>query len=133
VITYEWRGTFANDEWHVLHAEAFETRVFDDDWVSLTATHSMGWVVARDEEANLVGFVNVVWDGLVHAWIQDVMVATSGRGHGVATEMVAVVRRHAVAAGLEWLHVDFDDELKPFYFDACGFKPTNAGLISLQA
>ena len=133
MITYEWRGPFANDEWHVLHAEAFETRVFDDDWVSLTATHSMGWVVARDAAANLVGFVNVVWDGLVHAWIQDVMVVTSGRGHGVATEMVAVVQRHAAAAGLEWLHVDFDDELKPFYFDACGFKPTNAGLISLQA
>jgi len=131
VITYEWRGTFANDEWHVLHAQAFETRVFDDDWVSLTATHSMGWVVARDEEANLMGFVNVVWDGLVHAWIQDVMVSTSARGRGVATDMVAVVQRHAGAAGLEWLHVDFDDELRGFYFDRCGFTPTNAGLIAL--
>lgn len=32
----------------------------------------------------------------------------------------------------EWLHVDFDDHLKSFYFDACGFRPTNAGLIQLR-
>jgi hypothetical protein len=30
------------------------------------------------------------------------------------------------------LHVDFDDDLKSFYYDACGFKPTNAGLIDLS-
>jgi hypothetical protein len=52
-IEYEWRGAFGNDEFHVLHAEAFETRIFDDD-------------------------------------------------------------------------------LLAFYFDACGFRPTNAGLIALQ-
>jgi hypothetical protein len=27
--------------------------------------------------------------------------------------------------------VDFEDELRPFSFDACGFVPTNAGLIEL--
>jgi hypothetical protein len=37
----------------------------------------------------------------------------------------------ARAAGCEWLHVDFDDHLRSFYFDACGFTPTNAGLIAL--
>jgi hypothetical protein len=35
------------------------------------------------------------------------------------------------AAGCEWLHVDFEDHLRAFYFDACGFVPTNAGLIEL--
>ena len=130
-ITYEWRGGFENDEWHALHAEAFDTRLFDDDWKAITARVSMGWVVARDDAGTLVGFVNVLWDGLVHAWIQDVMVASTVRGRGVATEMVARVGRHATEAKLEWLHVDFDDELKPFYVDACGFTPTNAGLIAL--
>ena len=56
----------------------------------------------------------------------------SARGHGVATELVGIARQHAAAAGCEWLHVDFDDDLRPFYFDACGFTPTNAGLIALQ-
>jgi hypothetical protein len=32
---------------------------------------------------------------------------------------------------VEWLHVDFEDHLRGFYFDACGFTPTNAGLIEL--
>ncbi len=31
-------------------------------------------------------------------------------------------------AGCEWLYVDFDDDLAPFYVKACGFEPTQAGL-----
>ena len=80
-IDFQWRGEFGNHEFHVLHAEAFETRVFDDDWVALTANNSLGWVTAKDD-GMLVGFVNVISDGLVHAWIQDVMVARSHRGQG---------------------------------------------------
>jgi hypothetical protein len=37
----------------------------------------------------------------------------------------------ARAAGCEWLHVDFEDHLRRFYLGACGFTPTNAGLIEL--
>ena len=32
---------------------------------------------------------------------------------------------------VERLHVDFEDHLRPFYLDVCGFSPTNAGLIRL--
>jgi GNAT superfamily N-acetyltransferase len=130
-ITYEWRGAFTNDQFHRLHAEAFETRLFDDDWVSITERWSLGWVTAHDAGV-LVGFVNVPWDGLVHAWLQDTMVAASQRGQGIATKLVTVAAQHSREAGCEWLHVDFDDELSPFYFDACRFRPTNAGLIALQ-
>ena len=35
-------------------------------------------------------------------------------------------------AGCEWLHVDFEEHLRPFYLDACGFRPTGAGLIPLR-
>ena len=38
----------------------------------------------------------------------------------------------AKAAGCEWLHVDFDDDLRALYIDACGFQPTNGGLIELS-
>lgn len=133
-VTYEWRGAFTNDEVNALHAEAFDTRVFtaeEWDWVALTATHSLGWVTARDGDA-LVGFVNVVWDGLVHAWLQDTMVARSARHRGVGVGVVRAAQAGAADAGCEWLHVDFDDDLRPFYFDACGFTPTNAGLIPLS-
>ena len=44
-------------------------------------------------------------------------------------ERVAV--SHVRAAGCEWLHVDFESDLEPFYFESCGFRPTPAGLIHL--
>jgi hypothetical protein len=75
----------------------------------------------------LVGFAKVPWDGLVHAWIQDVMVARPAPGVGRA--VVAACRDAAREAGCEYLHVDFDDGLREFYYDACGFTPTSAGLI----
>jgi GNAT superfamily N-acetyltransferase len=133
-IDYEWRGPFGNDEVNALHAEAFETRVFREDewnWHDLAHRHSLGWVVARDGQ-QLIGFVNVLWDGLVHAWIQDVMVATAARHRRVGTALVDAARTGARAAGCEWLHVDFDEDLRPFYIEACGFRPTGAGLIALQ-
>lgn len=132
-ITYEWRGAFENAEINVLHAHAFGTRVFDAsewNWVEQVERHSLGWVVAR-ANGDLVGFANVVWDGLVHAWLQDVMVAESVRRRGVGVELVRRSRQGAARVGCEYLHVDFEDDLRPFYFGACGFTPTNAGLIKL--
>ena len=131
--TYHWRGDFTNNEANQLHADAFEHRVFDGtewDWVTLTANHSLGWVTAR-ADGSLVGFVNVIWDGLVHAWLQDQMVSSDSRHQGIGVGLIGVARDKAKAAGCEWLHVDFDDHLRLFYFDAAGFTPTNGGLIDL--
>lgn len=128
-----WRGPFGNTEIHRLHAEAFGTRVFtaqEWDWVAQVARHSAGWVVARDGE-ELVGFVNVVSDGVVHAWLQDVMVAVGSRHGGLGRQLVATAAAAARTAGHEWLHVDFEDHLRPFYLDACGFTPASAGVLRL--
>lgn len=130
MISYEWRGTFSNAEVNALHAEGFGHRVLDDDWLAQVGRHSLGWVCAR-EDRELVGFVNVAWDGAVHAFILDTLVAAAARHRGVGTRLVATAVENARAAGCEWLHVDFDDELQPFYFASCGFRPTNAGLIAL--
>ena len=133
VIECSWRGPFNNIEMNALHAEAFETRVFDEsewNWVELTNRDSMGWVTAR-RSGELVGFLNVVWDGLVHAWIQDLIVAASARHQGIGVRLVEEVRSAAKGAGCEFLHVDFDDDLRSFYYDACCFRPTNGGLIEL--
>jgi GNAT superfamily N-acetyltransferase len=132
-VTYSWRGSVANAELNRLHAEAFDTQLYSEDewnWVELLGQHSLGWVVARDGDA-LVGFVNVLWDGLVHAWLQDTMVASDARRRGVGTEIVRVAVKEARAAGCEWLHVDFGEDLRPFYLAACGFSPTDAGLMAL--
>jgi GNAT superfamily N-acetyltransferase len=132
-VNLEWRGVFTNREVNELHGEAFETRIFDEsewNWRDLVAKHSLGWVTARKDGA-LVGFVNVLWDGLVHAWIQDVMVANNARRMGIGVGVVMAARDGAREAGCEWLHVDFDDDLRSFYYEACGFARTNAGVMHL--
>ncbi len=88
-------------------------------------------MVARDGD-RLGGFANVVWDGLLHAWIQDVMVAADVRHEGIGSGLVSAAGDGARAAGCEWLHVDFEDDLRPFYLGACGFTPTNAGVLHLN-
>jgi ribosomal protein S18 acetylase RimI-like enzyme len=129
-VTYSWRGDLDNAEVNALHAEAFDHPMLKDDWRKQLEKHSLGWVCARDGE-ELVGFVNVAWDGGVHAFILDTIVAAKASRKGIGTQLVAVAVSKSRAAGCEWLHVDFDDHLRAFYFDACGFTPTNAGLIAL--
>ena len=129
-VTYEWRGEIDNAALNALHAEAFEHRVLDEDWRSRLERHSLGWVTARDSDG-LVGFVNVVWDGGVHGFVIDTMVAARAGRRGIGTRLVELAVAGAREGGCEWLHVDFDDHLRPFYFDACGFAPTNGGLTQL--
>ena len=129
-ITYEWRGSLDNAELDRLHAEGFGHPVGRTDWRGRLERHSLGWVCAH-EDGRLVGFVNVAWDGDTHAFILDTLVTADCRRLGVGRRLVAVAEREVRAAGCQWLHVDFEDHLRSFYFDACGFTPTNAGLIAL--
>jgi GNAT superfamily N-acetyltransferase len=130
MIAYRWRDRFGNAEVSALHAEGFGHERLDDDWWAQLNEHSLGWVCAREGSA-LVGFVNVAWDGDTHAFILDTLVTARVRRQGIASRLVAVAADEARAAGCEWLHVDFEDHLRPFYFGRCGFTPTNAGLIAL--
>jgi ribosomal protein S18 acetylase RimI-like enzyme len=129
-ITYDWRGDFENAAVNALHAEGFGGRGGEADWRARVQQHSLGWVCAR-RGGELVGFVNVAWDGGAHAFILDTVVAAGARRCGIGTGLVAAAARHARAAGCEWLHVDFEDHLAGFYFQACGFTPTAAGLVAL--
>lgn len=129
-ITCFWRGELRNDEVNRLHAEAFSHRLLQDDWWGQLNRHSLGWVCAR-AGAELVGFVNVAWDGAVHAFIVDTMVAVQYRHQGIATQMLAICAREARNAKCEWLHVDFEERLRRLYFDRAGFVCTDAGLIRL--
>ncbi|GCD18489.1 GNAT family N-acetyltransferase [Cellulomonas algicola] len=130
-VAVAWRGAFTDDELNALHAEAFDHPPSDDPWNRLVERHSLGWVTARDARG-LVGFVNVPWDGRGHAFLEDTSVAARVRRRGVGVRLVEAAREHAAAAGCEWLHVDFEDRLRAFYLDACGFTPTAAGLVRLR-
>lgn len=129
-IRYQWRGDFDNAEVNALHAEGFGHAPGHLDWWGRLHRHSLGWVCAREDGA-LVGFVNVAWDGAAHAFVLDTVVAAPVRRQGVGARLVAVAADGARAAGSTWLHVDFEEELRDFYLDACGFTPTPAGLIAL--
>lgn len=60
------------------------------------------------------------------------MVAANARRHGIGTGLVGHACSGAQAAGCEYVHVLFDDDLRPFYFGACGFAATNVGLLALD-
>ncbi len=90
---------------------------------------SLGFVGAFDG-AQLVGFVNVATDGGAHAFLLDPTVDPKYRRRGLGTRLVHAAIDLATLARCEWIHVDFEPYLIPFY-DACGFARTHAGLISL--
>ncbi len=130
-IRYVWRGYLTNNTVNTLHAEGFEHGLFDDDWETLLDRHSLGWVCAYEGE-QLVGFVNVAWDGAFHAFVLDTLVTARLRRQGIGAKLVAVATENARMAGCEWLHVDFDPEHRGFYLEACGFEAAEAGLIQLR-
>ncbi|HWO09345.1 MAG TPA: GNAT family N-acetyltransferase [Polyangiaceae bacterium] len=91
---------------------------------------SLCWVSAHVGE-RLVGFVNVAWDGGVHAFLLDTIVHPDCRRRGIGTALVRCATDEARALGAEWLHVDYDARHAAFYGRA-GFRPTAAGLIDLK-
>ncbi|MCE6075045.1 GNAT family N-acetyltransferase [Agrobacterium vitis] len=79
----------------------------------------------------LIGFVNVAWDGGVHAFILDTCVDPIVQRQGIATRMVVAATNVARERGAKWLHVDFQPHLTSFYRN-CGFRHTEAGLMELK-
>jgi ribosomal protein S18 acetylase RimI-like enzyme len=128
-VEYRWRAAISDAEVNGL------TRsyggVAEDGWWDRIRPHSLGWATAHRSDGIPVGFTNVAWDGGDHAFLLDPKVHVDHRHRGIGTELVRLATRQAAASGCEWLHVDFRDELAAFYFDACGFAPTAAGVLRL--
>ena len=80
------------------------------------------------QDSTLVGFVNVVWDGGDHAFLLDPTVLPACRRRGIGLALVSAAIDASAARGVEWLHVDYEARLAPFYRKA-GFRPTPAGLM----
>ncbi|MGA8112433.1 MAG: GNAT family N-acetyltransferase [Actinocatenispora sp.] len=94
-------------------------------------SRSLTWVAARRHD-RLVGFVNVATDGGAHAFLVDTTVHPDEQRRGLGTRLVRAAADEARVAGADWLHVDFEPHLTAFY-RACGFRPTDAGLLDLTA
>ncbi|PRX98894.1 GNAT family N-acetyltransferase [Allonocardiopsis opalescens] len=130
-IDYRWRAELSDDE--LAELTASHGGRAQRGWWDRVRPHSLGWVSAHREGAPLVGFANVAWDGADHAFLLDPKVRPDHQHLGIGTELVRRATAAAGRAGCEWLHVDFEPHLRAFYFDACGFRPTDAGVIRLPA
>ncbi len=86
--------------------------------------------IAAFNGSRLIGFVKLIGDAGVHAFLLDPSVHKDYKRRGIGQELVARAVAVAKERGYEWVHVDFEDHLEPFY-QKCGFKPTKAGLIQL--
>jgi ribosomal protein S18 acetylase RimI-like enzyme len=128
-MEFAWRGAATDAELVTLtqsHGGAAQA-----GWWDRIRPHSLGWVTARSSDGTLIGFVNVAWDGGDHAFLIDTKVHPDHQRRGIGTKLVGIAVNHAKEAGCEWIEVDFDEPLAPFYYDACGFVPTQAGLVHL--
>lgn len=94
-------------------------------------SHSMAYVcVYRGTE--LIGFVNVAWDGMTHAFILDTTVHPEHRRQGIGNELVKQAIAQARLRGVAWVHVDYEPHLKLFYAE-CGFRPSEAGVLKVAS
>lgn len=118
----------AADDLNTLWLDAWGSREPKDFTVVLS--RSLAHIGAYDGD-QLVGFVNVAWDGGIHAFVLDTCVHPRVRRQGIATRMVKEATSAARDRGAKWLHVDFEPHLTGFY-RKCGFMPTEAGLMSLS-
>lgn len=88
--------------------------------------------VCAFENDRLIGFAKIVGDGGIHGFLLDPTVAPDRQRHGIGKELVQQCAEESRRRGIEWLHVDYVPELKPFY-EACGFRSTQAGLLRLKS
>jgi GNAT superfamily N-acetyltransferase len=128
-LEYCWRGGITDAELVALTKSCGGSP--EIGWWDRIRSYSLGWVTARLGNGAPAGFVNVAWDGCDHAFLVDTKVRSDLQRHGIGTELVRIAVEQAKTAGCEWLHVDYDDELTPFYVGACHFRPTPAALIHL--
>lgn len=128
MIEYRVNPSLTNDALNALFTAAWDGHTTSD--FSSTLEHSLAFVGAF-EGVQLVGFVNLAWDGGAHAFVLDTTVHAAFQRRGIGSELVTRAVALARERGCDWVHVDFEPHLEQFYA-ACGFQPTLAGLVNLR-
>ena len=127
-ITYRLNSTISNLDMNRLFAAAWSDHQ-DKDFMPILS-RSLAYICAYDGDS-LVGFVNVAWDGGVHAFLLDTTVHPDYQRQGIGVRLVLEAVAAAKEQGIQWLHVDYEPHLDTFY-KQCGFQPTLAGLMRLN-
>ena len=127
-VRYEIEPPVSDEELNELFAAAWDPYVEHSFMPALGK--SLTYVCAF-AGSQLAGFVNVAWDGDIHAFILDTTVRRSFQHRGIGTRLVRTAAEVATERGMEWLHVDYESHLDGFY-RGCGFQSTPAGVIHLE-
>ncbi len=129
VIAYRRSPSLASDALNALFATAWPAHAPRD--FAAVLKRSLVYIAAFDG-AQLVGFVNVAWDGGLHGFLLDTTVHREHQRCGIGAALLREARAAARERGLAWLHADFEPALETFY-RAAGFAPTAAGLLRLDS
>ena len=80
-------------------------------------------VLARDSvTGRVVGFVNLISDGVLTAFVPWLEVLPDYQGQGIGTELMRRILAHAKAAGFYSVDLACDPELRPYY-ERLGLRP----------
>ncbi len=129
-IEYRVKPPLQNESLNALMNRVWNTHDDEIEDYQPVLKHSLTYVAAYSDE-KFVGFVNVAWDGGDHAFILDTSVDPTFRRQGIGTELVRIAVEESKIAGMTWIHVDYKSEYRDFY-QHCGFRHTEAGLIRLK-
>jgi ribosomal protein S18 acetylase RimI-like enzyme len=78
VTSFELNELFRTHNWHIEPSERLEK--------SLNV--SWGWITARNSNHSLVGFVQIISDGIRHAYILKMIVAPEYRNLGIGSQIM---------------------------------------------
>ena len=121
--------TMTNEELNPLFAVSWPEHEWRD--FAPVLSRSLTYICAF-AKGRLIGFVNLAWDGGLHAFLLDPTVHPDWRGRGIGRHLVHRTVVVVQGPGVERVHVDFDWPLWDFY-RKCGFGPTEAGWIHLDS
>ena len=127
-IEYRVNPSLTNAELNVLYMVSWPSHPAEYDF-SHELSHALA-VIGAYKNAELVGCVRLAWDGGIHAFLLEPTVHPHFRRRGIGRTLVERAVAVARDQGMQWVHVDYEPQLHPFY-EACGFIPTKAGLFRL--
>ena len=126
-ISYSTSPAVSNEAMNGLFAAAWPHHDWSD--FAPVLSRSLAYICAHQQD-RLIGFVNLAWDGGIHAFLLDTTVHPEFQRRGIGRELVLRAAETARERGIEWLHVDYEPHLEGFY-RGCGFRHTEAGIMRL--
>ena len=127
-IDYRISPDVSNEKLNELFSAVREDHTFED--MSGILKRSLLYICAFHRQ-KLVGFVYLVWDGGEHVFVLGTIVHPDFRRRGIGVQTVKEAIKAAAKHNIKWIHVDFEPHLQRFY-DRCGFRHTNAGVIEFS-